>query len=374
MSNYVNTIELTDENIKKYGIYKEDDQYFLYPKRRYNYFVCKNCKKEFLRYSGKLLYCSNKCSKEIINEINRLDIDSIRKSFEKEGYKLLTKIYINNGQKLKFICPNGHKHSITWANWSSKNNPQRCKYCAKNAPVSWSDVLYLFKLKGWQVLTKENEWKNTGTKVKYKCNKGHVHSCIYSILRYRFDSMECPTCSNRITIEFDDIKKSFEDEGWIVHTKSNEYETQNKTQIDCECPNGHRQLKSVRKWRIGRRCSYCSTSGPELEVRKFIDTLDVKVIYNDRKKLNGKELDFYFPDIHKAIEFNGDYWHCNRNKFISTYFNKHKQLYAKDIWELDKNKANKCENIGIDLLIIEEGKWKQNNTLTMDRIKEFIAA
>ncbi len=51
----------------------------------------------------------------------------IKSQFEKEGYTLLSKEYKNAFQKLEYICPNGHKHSISWHSWQ---HGQRCKYCA----------------------------------------------------------------------------------------------------------------------------------------------------------------------------------------------------------------------------------------------------
>jgi len=52
--------------------------------------------------------------------------EEIRKSFESEGYKLLTKEYKNSKQKLEYICPKGHKHSMRWNNWQQG---QRCPNC-----------------------------------------------------------------------------------------------------------------------------------------------------------------------------------------------------------------------------------------------------
>jgi hypothetical protein len=55
-------------------------------------------------------------------------IESIRADFAKEGYELLTKIYKNNKQKLKYRCPIGHIHYVTWTNWNSKEK-RRCPKC-----------------------------------------------------------------------------------------------------------------------------------------------------------------------------------------------------------------------------------------------------
>ena len=42
----------------------------------------------------------------------KLTIEFVRESFEAEGYELLTEEYIGSKQKLDYICPKGHKHSI----------------------------------------------------------------------------------------------------------------------------------------------------------------------------------------------------------------------------------------------------------------------
>lgn len=57
----------------------------------------------------------------------KLDIEFIRSEFAKEDYKLLTTEYKNNKQKLDYICPEGHKHTITYANWATG---YRCPTCA----------------------------------------------------------------------------------------------------------------------------------------------------------------------------------------------------------------------------------------------------
>lgn len=40
------------------------------------------------------------------------------------------------------------------------------------------------------------------------------------------------------------------------------------------------------------------------------------------------------------IEFNGDYWHCNPQKFNENYFHPQKNMTAKEIWEFDNFKNN----------------------------------
>lgn len=86
---------------------------------------------------NRCFYCN------IINRSNRdrLDINFIRYRFEKEKCQLLTTKYVNDDQKLDYICPNGHKHSITWNNWV---RGRRCKTCYRinisgSGNPSWKD-------------------------------------------------------------------------------------------------------------------------------------------------------------------------------------------------------------------------------------------
>ncbi|MCK9417277.1 hypothetical protein M0Q97_11575, partial [Candidatus Dojkabacteria bacterium] len=64
-------------------------------------------------------------------------------------------------------------------------------------------------------------------------------------------------------------------------------------------------------------CTYCNpinkhVSGKELQLLNFIkENYSGEIIENDRKILNGKELDIYLPELKLAFEFNGLYWHSN---------------------------------------------------------------
>ena len=56
----------------------------------------------------------------------KLSYKFIKSNFEKEGYIFLTNKYENCDQKLEYICPKGHYHSISWDKWKSG---VRCFYC-----------------------------------------------------------------------------------------------------------------------------------------------------------------------------------------------------------------------------------------------------
>jgi len=127
--------------------------------------------------------------KKCADEKLRLNLGFIKNEFEKENYKLLTKNYINSSQKLKYICPKGHKHSITWGRWQSGC---RCAICAKNIKHTIEFVRLEFKKENYVLMT--NKYINQKTKLYYICPKGHEHSITWT--DWRNGGYRCPTCAN----------------------------------------------------------------------------------------------------------------------------------------------------------------------------------
>jgi len=57
----------------------------------------------------------------------KLTLEQIKEDFEKEGYTLLSKEYVNNYTKLNYGCSCGHKHNVTWNNWKKGSRCPTCK-------------------------------------------------------------------------------------------------------------------------------------------------------------------------------------------------------------------------------------------------------
>jgi len=88
-------------------------------------------------------------------------IESIRNSFNKEDYILLSKTYVGCNYKLKYICPNNNTHSITWHNWETGYRCP-CYKCQENK----YNKLSLFRL--GKFIGKDNpNWKGGITRAKY---------------------------------------------------------------------------------------------------------------------------------------------------------------------------------------------------------------
>jgi hypothetical protein len=94
-------------------------------------------------------------------------------------------------------------------------------------------------------------------------------------------------------------------------------------------------------------------SEDEIEIEEFIKSLGINYIICDKKILNGAELDIYLPDFNIAIEYNGLYWHSEKQ-------GKHKNYHL--------DKTNLCIKNNIRLIHIFSDEWRTKKTIIKDRI------
>lgn len=91
-----------------------------------------------------------------------------------------------------------------------------------------------------------------------------------------------------------------------------------------------------------------------------------------------KEKKLYSPDFINRklkffIEFNGDYWHCNPKMFDEDYYNSHKKMTAKQIWDKDLNRNKRVEILTkCKGLVVWESDWNKNKKETKEIIKKFL--
>jgi hypothetical protein len=138
---------------------------------------------------------------------------------------------------------------------------------------------------------------------------------------------------------------------WMV--KDDEYEGyhfSNRYKFRCEkCQNNFESTVYVPNDVYCEICHPDRKQTGERTLLQFLNgELDGKtVLRHNRTILDGKELDFYIPDLKFAIEYNGLYWHKEGPKISKNYH---------------LEKTNKCLAQGIRLVHIFETEWlhKQN--------------
>ncbi|MCK4527909.1 hypothetical protein KAW18_11105 [candidate division WOR-3 bacterium] len=116
----------------------------------------------------------------------KLTLEFIQKNFEGVGYKLTSTKYINSLSKLGYICPNGHKHSITWAHWQQG---QRCPTCAGITKLTLGFIQRDFEKDDYKLTS--TKYINSLSKLGYICPNGHKHSITWGNWQQGY---RCPTC------------------------------------------------------------------------------------------------------------------------------------------------------------------------------------
>jgi len=92
--------------------------------------------------------------------------------------------------------------------------------------------------------------------------------------------------------------------------------------------------------------------------------------YENKKLYNP---DFINRKLKVFIEFNGDYWHCNPDIFDKEYYNSHKKMTAKEIWDKDNFRNKRVEKLtGCRSLIIWENDWNKKRENIKGVIKGFL--
>lgn len=113
-------------------------------------------------------------------------------------------------------------------------------------------------------------------------------------------------------------------------------------------------------------------SAAEIELIEQISSYYTnKIIHGDRTILDGYELDIWLPDIKVGIEYDGEYWHADPNKYKPTDIVRN-NMTAKDIWDKDKRKDLLCESKGINLFRIKEYDYKHNKSEVLVNLYKYI--
>jgi hypothetical protein len=174
--------------------------------------------------------------------VKRLEISTVQAAFEAFDYKMLSSA-VNASAKIKYECPNGHRHSISWGHFKEG---RRCPECYGNSSPRPEAVRAAFEVEGYKMV---GPYINNKTKIGFECPKGHHHSITWKNFRA---GKRCAKC---IGARFapPDFKRELELEGY----KMLSLYRNNRIPVDIECPKGHKYSITWNNFREGRRCSRC---------------------------------------------------------------------------------------------------------------------
>lgn len=74
----------------------------------------------------------------------------------------------------------------------------------------------------------------------------------------------------------------------------------------------------------------------------------------------------------KLIEFYGDFWHHNPDKFSKNYVNPITKRSSSEQWTIDAAKLSKLKSNGYDVLVVWESEYKKHRNETLQKCQTFL--
>lgn len=199
--------------------------------------------------------------------------------------------------------------------------------------------------------------------VNIKCK---THGTFYQIAFNHTRGEGCPECgrlksntNNRSNIE------EFIEKANIVHNNKYDYSnaiytgSENKLIITCPIHGDFNQEPGNHIQGQGCKKCFMDKSNIEREVFEYIKKIyNGEVIENNRKILEGKEIDIFIPDLKIGFEVNGLLWH-------SEIFNPENNYHI--------NKTILSESKGVRLIHIFEDEWRNKKEIVKSLISSILS-
>lgn len=273
--------------------------------------------------------------------------------------------YINSHTKICIICP---KHGEFLQLPHSHLFGSGCPVCARIKRTSENTFIQRAKeVHGDKYDYSKTEYINKRTKVCIICP---IHGEFWQRPHNHIHGKQgCPECGKKYAKEWRKnnynvfLKASKERFGdaYSFPNIENEYEnSHSKITIKCnKCGNEFVKIACDHITSSHGGCQHCyfNKSKSEEEIGNFIlETIGDKsaVSFNDRNILKNNELDIYIKSKKIAIEFNGLFWHSNKDK------NYHLM------------KTEMCDSLGIRLIQIFEDEYIFHKDIVLSKLKHII--
>ena len=344
------------------------------------FYRCENCKRFFISNKKSSRACSKFCKKELQN-----------KKFLKQKIEIQNEQFKNKIKNYDYVeCPLcGLKtKQLSSAHFKYRHNMSLEKFKkmypdqlisaprhindtlkGQNNPMSkhnrpeilrkqsspFSKEFYIHRNipleKYYELIKNVNKKKLINTRIDYYIDKGYSLKDAKLMLQERQRTFTLEKCKKRYGEERGyEIWKNRQ-EKWIAKV-FNEYRciSHGVSSIATEL---------INKILLNENCDYLLYGDNE------------KFLWDDEQKKSYK-YDLTNIKSKRIIEFNGDFWHMNPNKYDPDYLNPVIKIKAKEKWNLDRIKINTANKHGYEIMVIWESDYLNDPNGIIEKCKEFI--
>jgi len=194
------------------------------------------------------------CGIKKASEKNKLSYNYVRNYFKNNSCELLEKEYVNSFVKMRYRCKCGNNSKITFCNFQKG---QRCRECStKKRKLTYDYVYNYFKEHDCELL--EKKYKNSLTKMKYKCSCGNNSEINFGNFQKGKRCMECGG-TEKFTFEY--VFNFFKECNCeLLETEYNNVFT--KMKYKCNCGNiSKNNFDNFKRYQGCHNCSIKKRSG-----------------------------------------------------------------------------------------------------------------
>lgn len=239
----------------------------------------------------------------------KITIEIVVQEFQERGYKLLTAEYINNTQKLQYICPKHEDKGVLETTFANFTTGRCCPYCANRIRKTQEEYIKELHEKNPNILVLE-KYRGLKTKIKHQC----------LVCEYQWETVPtnllhsgqgCPRCSKRhynktqdeFVTEVNEVNKSIKVIGTYIDATS-------KIEFECmDC--GSNWLAKPNNILNNKGCPNCKISKGEKKIAECLSTLHIDYkrehCFDECRYINSLPFDFYIPSHNICIEYDGEH-------------------------------------------------------------------
>lgn len=279
-----------------------------------------------------------------------------------------------SGKKVWWKCPEGDDHE--WkTSVAHRNNGKGCPVCSGHKVAKSTSIAVLNPqlAKEWHPtrngnLSPYDVSPGSARKVWWKCPKVEGHEW-EAMVNNRTKGSGCAVCVNQVVVDSNCLANVYPELSKEWHpTKNGNLEPKDVTfgstkKVWWKCPKGkdHEWITSPSRRIFGTGCPFCTnpSSTPELRILTELRTIFTSVEH--RVIINGHEVDIFIPGLKIGIEYDGEFWHSNKQK----------QDLRKNTELKDKITLIRVRDKGLNILTDYDIKQTTRN-ITVETIKSIL--
>jgi len=277
------------------------------------------------------------------------------------GFYSYSKVdYKGNGTKVVITCP---IHGDFEQTPSNHLQGRGCPKCSRNLKKTTQQFIGEASLKhnGFYDYSKV-DYKGDGTKVIITCP---THGDFEQTPSSHLQGKGCSKCYGKLLTK---TTQQFVEEATLKHNGFYDYSkveySHSHTKVIITCPI-HGDFKQTPTNHLnGQDCPKCSKSISKAS-QEYLDHLGIPNIMGETRErvfnLGGIiiKVDGYDPETNTIIEYLGDFWHGNPNKFNLNEINKVNKKTFGQLLKETQRRSRLIKSHGFNLVTIWESDWKK---------------